>query len=140
MTISIQQPSFWNPVWISSHQSLCTVYYLYHHSHHRHCRHQQHHYYLKHFRKGRSPVGKNFSWPKDDPLSRFSGINHASYTLFPQQWFQMIILFWNTAKEYETDQVFVSNLAPTVTEESIKELFGSIGIIKVREETWCVFQ
>ena len=27
--------------------------------------------------------------------------------------------------------MFVSNLAPTVTEEAIKELFGSIGIIKV---------
>jgi len=39
------------------------------------------------------------------------------------------------AKEYETDQVFVSNLAPTVTEESIKELFGSIGIIKIDKKT-----
>jgi len=27
--------------------------------------------------------------------------------------------------------VFVSNLPPTVTEEAIKERFGSIGIIKV---------
>lgn len=26
--------------------------------------------------------------------------------------------------------MFVSNLAPTVTEEAIKDLFGSIGIIK----------
>ena len=43
----------------------------------------------------------------------------------------MLILFSNTGKEYETDQVFVSNLSPSVTEEKIKELFGSIGIIKV---------
>ncbi|KAJ7387180.1 hypothetical protein OS493_004147 [Desmophyllum pertusum] len=38
-------------------------------------------------------------------------------------------------KEYETDQVFVSNLAPTVTEDAIKDLFGSIGIIKIDKKT-----
>ena len=40
------------------------------------------------------------------------------------------IIFF-AGKEYETDQVFVSNLPSTVTEDAIKELFGSIGIIKV---------
>ena len=44
-------------------------------------------------------------------------------------------LFYFAGKEYETDQVFVSNLSPTVTEEAIKELFGSIGIIKVSLQT-----
>jgi len=38
-------------------------------------------------------------------------------------------------KEYETDQVFVSDLPSTVTEEAIKELFGSIGIIKIDKRT-----
>ena len=36
-----------------------------------------------------------------------------------------------TGKEYETDTVFVSNLPTSATEENIKGLFGSIGIIKV---------
>ena len=46
----------------------------------------------------------------------------------------LLILFFYyffAGKEYETDQVFVSNLPSTVTEDAIKELFGSIGIIKV---------
>ena len=45
----------------------------------------------------------------------------------------LLILFFLffAGKEYETDQVFVSNLPSTVTEDAIKELFGSIGIIKV---------
>lgn len=49
--------------------------------------------------------------------------------------FLLLILFFFliffAGKEYETDQVFVSNLPSTVTEEAIKERFGSIGIIKV---------
>lgn len=43
----------------------------------------------------------------------------------------MKLFLFSIGKEYETDQVFVSNLAPNVTEEAIKDLFGSIGIIKV---------
>lgn len=39
-------------------------------------------------------------------------------------------------KEYETDQVFISNLSSTVTEADIKDLFGSIGIIKVMCLGW----
>lgn len=38
-------------------------------------------------------------------------------------------------KEYETDQVFISNLAPSVTENDIKDRFGSIGIIKIDRKT-----
>jgi len=41
--------------------------------------------------------------------------------------------YFFVGKEYETDQVFVSNLPSSVTEEAIKELFGSIGIIKVSQ-------
>ena len=52
-----------------------------------------------------------------------SGINFVYY------WFDSLFSF--EGKEYETDQVFVSNLPPSVTEEAIKERFGSIGIIKV---------
>ena len=56
-----------------------------------------------------------------------SGINFVYY------WFDSLFSF--EGKEYETDQVFVSNLPPSVTEEAIKERFGSIGIIKVSLRT-----
>ena len=36
--------------------------------------------------------------------------------------------------------MFVSNLPPTVTEEAIKERFGSIGLIKVSLQTNGFFQ
>ena len=43
----------------------------------------------------------------------------------------LLLLLFSSGKEYETDQVFVSSLSTNVTEESLQELFGSIGIIKV---------
>lgn len=52
------------------------------------------------------------------------------------KWKWVFFGFDFAGKEYETDQVFISNLASTVTEADIKDLFGSIGIIKVMCLGW----
>lgn len=54
----------------------------------------------------------------------------------PQMEMSFFFGFDFAGKEYETDQVFISNLSSTVTEADIKDLFGSIGIIKVMCLGW----